>query len=423
MSDVNVAKGYLDSFVVRANDVIWFKLVRSEDDLDLASITKEGSGAFQPDFTHQLFGEQENIFGYRDLKIVILYSSSRLNRFISITYTEKLDSKNPLDVSPDDVLAILNEKIPGPFDTNLDVFSKKLSLESTFGPIGEKLNETVVENFKDGTTKTYEVYRSDSNDNGFLDYHENLQTWLLWFIDGASYIDVDDDRWEFFTIFERVKVTGVDDSSKTNGHTNGSAGFYRFHFAGYCTVYRYYAYPEKVRPRISQFLILPPFQRQGLGRHLLQSIYDFQIGQSKVLDVTVEDPSDNFVKLRDYVDCLNCMKKLTAFQKESVLSGWTEEMAKEAQEKLKLNRKQTRRVYEILKLKYINRSNPIACREYRLEVKSRLNAPFLKMKRKDLSVDQTGLAASAELRMEELKNLYNEVEEEYLETIEKLAAA
>ena len=40
-------------------------------------------------------------------------------------------------------------------------------------------------------------------------------------------------------------------------------------------------------------------------------------GDDKVVDITVEDPSDNFVRLRDYVDTKNCME-LPAFAKEEV---------------------------------------------------------------------------------------------------------
>lgn len=40
--------------------------------------------------------------------------------------------------------------------------------------------------------------------------------------------------------------------------------------AGFCTVYRFYAYPDSQRMRVSQFLVLPPYQGIGLGTHLLE---------------------------------------------------------------------------------------------------------------------------------------------------------
>ena len=59
-----------------------------------------------------------------------------------------------------------------------------------------------------------------------------------------------------------------------------------FAFAGYMTVYRYYAYPERIRPRISQVLIMPPFQRLGHGARLMQTFYDEAIRDPEVLDIT-----------------------------------------------------------------------------------------------------------------------------------------
>lgn len=56
--------------------------------------------------------------------------------------------------------------------------------------------------------------------------------------------------------------------------------------AGFATVYDYYAYPENKRPRISQFLVLPPFQRQGIGANLLRTIYNRYMCIAEVLDIT-----------------------------------------------------------------------------------------------------------------------------------------
>ena len=70
-------------------------------------------------------------------------------------------------------------------------------------------------------------------------------------------------------------------------------------------------YPENVRPRISQALVLPPFQRAGHGAALLRAAYDYCIRthpSDKLVDIAVEDPSENFTQLRDKVDTENCWK-------------------------------------------------------------------------------------------------------------------
>lgn len=39
---------------------------------------------------------------------------------------------------------------------------------------------------------------------------------------------------------------------------------------GYSTIYKYYAYPNNTRARLSQILILPPFQRLGIGTKMIE---------------------------------------------------------------------------------------------------------------------------------------------------------
>ena len=58
--------------------------------------------------------------------------------------------------------------------------------------------------------------------------------------------------------------------------------------AGYTTVYEYYAFPSNKRPRISQMLVLPPFQRLGLGAEMLQTIYNNYLRDKSVVDITGE---------------------------------------------------------------------------------------------------------------------------------------
>ena len=43
---------------------------------------------------------------------------------------------------------------------------------------------------------------------------------------------------------------------------------------GFATLYNgVFSYPDRRRMRVSQVLVLPPFQRQGVGRAILQSAY------------------------------------------------------------------------------------------------------------------------------------------------------
>lgn len=49
-----------------------------------------------------------------------------------------------------------------------------------------------------------------------------------------------------------------------------SEGNVMYATCGYATIYLYYAYPDNIRPRISQMLVLPPFQKLGIGTKLIK---------------------------------------------------------------------------------------------------------------------------------------------------------
>lgn len=53
----------------------------------------------------------------------------------------------------------------------------------------------------EGRDRQFEIYKTGIEAPGFRDYHEKLQTFILFFIDAASFIDVDDERWQFFLLY------------------------------------------------------------------------------------------------------------------------------------------------------------------------------------------------------------------------------
>ena len=115
-------------------------------------------------------------------------------------------------------------------------------------------------------------------------------------------------------------------------------------------------------------LTLPPYQKKGQGSRLLNAIYKHYF--------------KDFVWLQDFVDTKNCLKSVENFGSlEAVSNGFTDAMASEANKKLKLCKRQARRVYEILRLHYVQKAggltdkNP-AYKDYRVAVKKRLNKPF-----------------------------------------------
>ncbi|XP_034249338.1 histone acetyltransferase type B catalytic subunit [Thrips palmi] len=407
---MDIAGDCSEAFLVDSNSALEFKLVRHADDL------KDEKTTFRPEMSHQVFGENERIFGYRDLKVKLYYTAGRLNTYLGIDFKETADPDDFDGVEPDDIMRIVAEKIPPGFMVNLDTFLESLNKESSFKPHGELVHSFKTE--RDGKApSTCEIYYCETSNADFIKYHSRLQTFVLWYIDASSYIDTDDDNWRFFTCYEKYE---------RDGNT-------LYAIAGYATVYDYYAYPENKRPRISQFLVLPPFQRQGIGANLLRTIYNRYMGNAKVLDITVEDPSQDFQFLRDYVDCEN-LKQLSCYQPDALKRGFCpNEMALEAREKFKINKKQARRVYEILRLRATNRSDSEEYRQYRLDVKKRLNTPFqkenlmLEKLQKVLSEDELKATAlnlkDKSQRLESLDRQYKDLEEEFLHVIERMAAS
>ena len=70
---------------------------------------------------------------------------------------------------------------------------------------------------------------------------------------------------------------------------------------------------------------------------LLQAVYDDLLLNPLVLDITVEDPSDEFVALRDFIDCRNA-QKLESFQPPKVHQPFSEELEELCRQKLKLHK-------------------------------------------------------------------------------------
>jgi len=381
-----------------SNDATFIKLVRTEEDVMNDALD------FPPAMSHQIFGDSETIFGYKDLKVKLLYHAGSLLTYLNMTYHEKVSPA--LGITPDPVLKNVAEKLQEGHLANLDEFIKKLPEQESFVPPGEKIHSYTHNDIE------YEIYHGTINTPRLKEYHERMQTFVLWYIDAASFIEVDDEKWNFYLLFQKTK----------------GAISVQYNFVGYMTVYHYYAYPNQFRPRISQMLILPPFQRNGHGGKLIETVSNQYTNNTEAVDITVEDPSDEFIRCRDFIDCKNCMT-LEQFSKDKLLAGYTPEMHKVALEKFKISKAQSRHVYEILRLHITDESDEQMMRDYRLDVKNRLNIPYAKQARDlkklkaHLSPEEFHAAMigqSDEERMNQLEEHFRILEEEYKRVIERL---
>ncbi|KAF5183603.1 Histone acetyltransferase type b catalytic subunit [Thalictrum thalictroides] len=109
---------------------------------------------------------------------------------------------------------------------------------------------------------------------------------VLLLVDGSSPIDVTDPRWEIYLAIE----------SKSNDH-----GVVGIKLLGFAAVNRFYDNIGNSHLRISQILVLPPYQGRGHGRLLLEVINSVAVSEN-VYDVTVEKASDYFQHVRTCFD-------------------------------------------------------------------------------------------------------------------------
>ncbi|CAF1207012.1 unnamed protein product [Rotaria sp. Silwood1] len=314
--------------------------------------------------------------GYKNLHIDIYCLSSSLTFFFEIVDEKVIDTKEFREFEKNCIVSSLNQWIP---TTTIDFeyFMSNLETENSYKPLGDQL-------------LTYTLQEEESSPY-FIDY----QNWFIYLL----YQQYQNDN-------NQICYAPI----------------------GFTKVYLHYTYSNKKRPKISQMLILPPYQRKGHGRRLLKSIYNDLRNDSRVQDITgirnfskrkgqeiisYFKKKDKFIALRDLVSLELCHTYLPdLFSKESInkVNRLTKEMIDKAQEQ------QTRRVYEMYFLRSINQNDDEQMKRFRLIVKQRLFHSIQSNKHPDLQI------TNLEIRKIYLITQYENVLQHYeyiLETFDK----
>ncbi|KAF8968343.1 acyl-CoA N-acyltransferase [Flammula alnicola] len=389
-----------------ANESLSISLVRSQKDKEALGDDELYEG-FNPTFTYPIYGEDEKIYGYRDLVIDLRFASGSLEQFLSVNYSEKLPSTSTVD----DVEGILGRFIPPGYYTDETAFLNRVEEDATsFRPSGQLIysyTRSVPNSASKGKRKRtgitqpldpqsedaieFEVYHTTWDSPGFREYHRKMQLFILLYIEGGSFINEEEDTWEFVVLYEKRK-------RRDSSHTVS------YHFVGYSSLYPFYYYPEKIRLRLSQFVILTPYQRRGHGSELYKAIYQYIVKSPHIAELTVEDPAEAFEDLRDKND-LEMLLANEQFMEEGfgpqelrvagsigrarktgraegegekpTVKGkmvppadkaWVEKWRKD----LKIAGRQFQRLVEMLILLNLDPSDKVSMRAYRLQVKERL---------------------------------------------------
>ncbi|KAF9654079.1 histone acetyltransferase type B catalytic subunit [Thelephora ganbajun] len=298
-----------------SNAALSLSLVRSQKDKESLAET-ESYENFSPTFTYPIYGEDEKIYGYKNLTIDLRFASGSLHQYLNVRYASKLSSSSTVD----NVEATMSEFIPPGYETDEKMFLDIVERDAMeFKPLGTKIHSYQrVSPSSQGKGKgvastskldpesedviEYEVYHSTWGTSGFRDYHRRMQIFIFLYIEAGSYIVEDESTWEFAVLYEKRK-------------RRGEPGVVTYHFAGYSSLYPFYCFPERIRLRLSQFVILPPYQRQGHGSALYTAIYQRVLSQEHISELTVEDPAEAFEDLRDRND-LKMLLGLKQFMEE-----------------------------------------------------------------------------------------------------------
>ncbi|GMH38592.1 hypothetical protein BSKO_06476 [Bryopsis sp. KO-2023] len=255
---------------VPASEVIAIHLVDASRDKTACSAESE---PFHPEFTHQVFGNDETITGYEGLTVDIFLDAKTFYSRVDVRY----ESSSP---GADDVVLKLSAALEDGLLLSEQEFKNKLddyphdwlSIEDLGTVVGRsdwKAGELLVTfaNLAQAGPKLREL-------------HNRLELFLTFFIDGFACIDPDDPNWEIFTA-----------SYKTESSLR---------VIGFAVIYNL-PLLEKRRKRVGHFFILPNYQGCGAGTKMLQCVYEIAAGH-EAQDVTLEDPSDNMRSLRDKWD-------------------------------------------------------------------------------------------------------------------------
>lgn len=279
--------------------------------------------SFRPAFSYSVFGEDEQIFGYKGLEINLNFNANDMRPNLQVKWRKQFEATGETEAT--DVVEILKDYLPEV------AFQKKKDFEDAIRqtrPDWTPPGELATTFTKDG--ETYEVWKGSLADPAVRQLVKRIQIFVPLFIEGGTYIhtdEPDDDRWTIFFLYQKKPVAGETDRVS-------------YIFNGYSTIYRFVLYqtptppasPSKAgletrledlelgkvdfdlsqlprRTRISQFIILPPFQKKGLGHKLYNIIFQDYFNQPQTVEITVEDPNEAFDDMRDVGDLLFLRKQ------------------------------------------------------------------------------------------------------------------
>jgi histone acetyltransferase 1 len=281
-----------DQWTASSKDSVFLNLTRNSEPLH---------EPFNPEFTHFAFGEEQVIIGYKKPRVDITFRSHDLKPAVRVSYAQKIKP----DIAQVEKLMNLEAALQPflPEDTFNGSADEEMTDEQSWTPPGRKIHSYRY----DG--ENFEVWASTLDDEKTWTVVDNMKIMIPMFIETGTttFLEKPDvseeglDRWSVFFLYQV-------DTSATQGSPYALAGLgsaYRFT----CLFDPNGPRPPKDEPlsypcrqRISQFLILQPYQGSCHGLNLYTTMCDAFRADPSVFEITVEDPNEAFDNIRDYCD-------------------------------------------------------------------------------------------------------------------------
>ena len=244
------------------------------------------------------------------------------------------------------------------------------------------------------------------------EYHSRVQPLALFYIENADGVDIanpENGYWQVIYVFCR--------------HSANQCSL-----VGYSTLFNFAAPFHQPTPgnilRVCQVLVLPLYQRQGHGRRMLSTVYDYAHGHySKILpkqqqsddivQVNVEDPAPGYTRMRNRVDYERYHGDIATLKLKPSAS-LSKAKAVELAGAWKITPAQVHIVHQLDQFRKTDFSTDDSSKSFRLLVKRRLN----QVHQEDLSAHN-----SKEAKQAALQALYTQQLSEYKSIVKSIEAS
>lgn len=189
------------------------------------------------------------IRGYADPQLHFYFTPLTMDCYFKYTYKHR-DPESPLLES-----YFMDFFLNGLY-LDRHIFEKRFEAHNDFVLPGK-----LIGSHHDGNSEFQCRVIEDQREPEFSYYNKQIQIFLMFFIETGSYVEANDPMWKFVYMVEMV------DSGLSQTPTQRN-------FVGFVSYYPFYRELDQFRVRISQQIVLPNYQRRGLGLVMLNVVFE-----------------------------------------------------------------------------------------------------------------------------------------------------